>query len=414
MSFPLYIAKRYMFSKKSHNAINIISIISVCALAFATLAMVVTMSIFNGFIDVISDSFTNFDPDLKITAKTGKVFVPDSERFDRIKKMEDVQVYTATIKDNAMVRYKDKQTIVVIKGVEDNFNELTSIENILYGNGEFTLKDEVVDYATMGVGLVKQLNCGLNFLDALEMYAPKRQGKINMANPASSLRKGYLYSSGSVFTVGQMEYDESYIITSMDFARNLFDYKNEVSAIELKLKDGCDHEKVKNDIRNILGDSFLVENRYEQQKEIFGIMNIEKLISFIFLTFILFVASMNVISTIAMLLIEKRENIKTIQNLGADKKSIFKIFLYEGWIISLLGAVSGIIIGVAISLIQQHFGIVSLGNGNSFITDTYPVRVEFTDILAIFATVLITVLATIWFPTKSLCRKLLDNTEKQD
>ena len=414
MSFPLYIAKRYMFSKKSHNAINIISIISVCALAFATLAMVVTMSIFNGFIDVISDSFTNFDPDLKITAKTGKVFVPDSERFDRIKKMEDVQVYTATIKDNAMVRYKDKQTIVVIKGVEDNFNELTSIENILYGNGEFTLKDEVVDYATMGVGLVKQLNCGLKFLDALEMYAPKRQGKINMANPASSLRKGYLYSSGSVFTVGQMEYDESYIITSMDFARNLFDYKNEVSAIELKLKDGCDHEKVKNDIRNILGDSFLVENRYEQQKEIFGIMNIEKLISFIFLTFILFVASMNVISTIAMLLIEKRENIKTIQNLGADKKSIFKIFLYEGWIISLLGAVSGIIIGVAISLIQQHFGIVSLGNGNSFITDTYPVRVEFTDILAIFATVLITVLATIWFPTKSLCRKLLDNTEKQD
>lgn len=414
MSFPLYIAKRYMFSKKSHNAINIISIISVCALAFATLAMVVTMSIFNGFIDVISDSFTNFDPDLKITAKTGKVFVPDSERFDRIKKMQDVQVYTATIKDNAMVRYKDKQTIVVIKGVEDNFNELTSIENILYGNGEFILKDEVVDYATMGVGLVKQLNCGLKFLDALEVYAPKRQGKINMANPASSLRKGYLYSSGSVFTVGQMEYDESYIITSMDFARNLFDYKNEVSAIELKLKDGCDHEKVKNNIKNILGDSFLVENRYEQQKEIFGIMNIEKLISFIFLTFILFVASMNVISTIAMLLIEKRENIKTIQNLGADKKSIFKIFLYEGWIISLLGAVSGIIIGVAISLIQQHFGIVSLGNGNSFITDAYPVRVEFTDILAIFATVLITVLATIWFPTKSLCRKLLDNTEKQD
>lgn len=413
MSFPLYIARRYMFSKKSHNAINIISIISVCALAFATLAMVVTMSIFNGFIDVISDSFTNFDPDLKITAKTGKVFVPDAERFDRIKKMEDVQVYTATIKDNAMVRYKDKQTIVVIKGVEDNFNELTSIENILYGNGEFVLKDEVVDYATMGVGLVKQLNCGLKFLDALEVYAPKRQGKINMGNPASSLRKGYLYSPGSVFTVGQMEYDESYIITSIDFARKLFDYKDEVSAIELKLKDGCDHEKVKNDIKNILGDSFLVENRYEQQKEIFGIMNIEKLISFIFLTFILFVASMNVISTIAMLLIEKRENIKTIQNLGADKKSIFKIFLYEGWIISLLGAVSGIIIGVAISLLQQHFGIVSLGSGNTFITDAYPVRVEFTDILAIFATVLITVLATIWFPTRYLCRKLLDNTEKQ-
>lgn len=413
MSFPLYIAKRYMFSKKSHNAINIISIISVCALAFATLAMVVTMSIFNGFIDVVSDSFTNFDPDLKITAKTGKVFVPDSILFDKIRKMDEVQVYTPTLKDNAMIRYKDKQTIVVIKGVEDNFNELTSIENILYGNGNFILKDEVVDYATMGVGLVKQLNCGLKFLDALEVYAPKRQGKINMGNPASSLRKGYLYSPGSVFTVGQMEYDEAYIITSIDFARRLFDYKNEVSAIELKIKDGYDHDKVKGKIKNLLGDNFIVANRYEQQKDIFRIMNIEKLISFIFLTFILFVASMNVISTIAMLLIEKRENIRTIQNLGADRKSIFKIFLYEGWIISLLGAVAGIVIGVGISLIQQHFGIVSLGSGNTFITDAYPVRVEFTDILAIFATVLATVLATIWFPTKSLCRRLLDDTEKQ-
>lgn len=407
MSFPLYMARRYMFSKKSHNAINIISITSVCALAFATLAMVITMSIFNGFIDVITASFTNFDPDLKITAVSGKVFVPDSSKFEKVRQLDGIEVYTETLQDNAMVRYKDKQTIAVIKGVDDSFSRLTSIENILYGNGNFILKDEVVDYATMGVGLVKQLNCGLKFLDALEVYSPKRKGKINMSNPASSLRKGYLYSPGSVFTVGQMEYDESYIITSIDFTRKLFDYDNEVSAIELKIREGADHDRIQKEIISLLGDGFRVENRYEQQKEIFRIMNLEKLISFIFLTFILLVASLNVIGSIAMLILEKRSNIKTISSLGADKKAIFRIFLYEGWIISLLGAVIGIIAGVVICLIQQHFGIVSLGNGNTFITEAYPVRVAFTDIIIIFVTVLVTVLVTIWIPTKSLCRRLL-------
>lgn len=408
MSFQMYIAKRYMFSKKSHNAINIISVISVCALAFATLAMVVTMSIFNGFMDVITMSFTNFDPDIKITAVHGKVFAPTGEKFEKIKKLDDVEVFTQTLQDNAMIKYKDKQTIAVIKGVEDNFNKLTSIENILYGNGTFILRDDVVDYATMGIGLVKQLNCGVKFLDAIEVYTPKREGKINIANPSASLRKGYLYSPGTVFTVGQMEYDESYIITHIDFARKIFNYTNEVSAIEIKLKKGASAGHVKKEISEILGNDFNVEDRFEQQKDIYRIMNIEKLISFIFLTFIMLVASLNVIGSIAMLMIEKKDDMKTLENLGATKNRIFKIFLYEGGLISMLGASIGIITGVIICLIQQHFGIVSLGNGNTFLTEAYPVRVALQDIIIIFGTVLVAVLITIWLPTKSLCRRILD------
>lgn len=408
MPFPLYIARRYIFSKKSHNAINIISAISVCGIALATLAMVIAMSIFNGFMDVIAESFTNFDPDLKITAVHGKVFDCTDKKFDKIRSMDAVEVYTRTIEENALVKYKDKQTIAVIKGVDDNFNKLTNIENILYGNGEFLVKDEVVDYAIMGAGLVQQLNCGLKFLDALEIYAPKREGKINMANPNASFRHDYLYSPGSVFTVGQQKYDQSYIITNFDFAKRLFNYKTQVSAIELKIKSKYDADKVKKDIQEILGNDFVVENRYEQQKDIFKIMNVEKLISYIFLTLILAIASINVIGSLSMLIIEKRDDVKTIQNLGANNKSIFRIFLYEGWLISIMGAVVGIMIGVAICLLQQYFGIIKLGDGTAFMTSAYPVRVALSDITVIFITVLVTVCITIWLPTISLCKRLLN------
>lgn len=408
MLFPLYIAKRYIFSKKSHNAINIISAISVCGIALATLAMVIAMSIFNGFMDVIAESFTNFDPDLKITAVHGKVFDSTDKRFDKVKEMNAVEVYTRTIEDNALVKYKDKQTIAVIKGVDDNFNKLTNIENILYGNGEFLIKDEVVDYAIMGAGLVQQLNCGLKFLDALEIYAPKREGKINLANPGASFRHDYLYSPGSVFTVGQQQYDQSYIITNIDFVRKLFNYKTQVSAIELKIKGNYDIDKVKKEISEIIGKGFKVENRYEQQKDIFKIMNVEKLISYIFLTLILAIASINVIGSLSMLIIDKRDDVRTIQNLGANNRSIFRIFLYEGWLISIMGAVIGIALGVIICLVQQYFGIIKLGDGTAFMTSAYPVRVAISDIIIIFITVLVTVCLTIWLPTKSLCKRLLN------
>lgn len=408
MFFPLYIARRYTFSKKKQNAINIISAISICGLAFATMAMVMTMSIFNGFSDIIESSFTNFDPQLKIVARQGKVFTPDSSVLSAISGLPDVAVMTPTLQDNVMVKYKDKQAIATLKGVDSTFVSLASFGQILYGNGRFMLDDGVVQYATMGIGLVKQLNCGIKFLDALEVYAPKRKGRVNMANPAASFNHGYLYSPGSVFIVGQPQYDESFIITDLDFVRHLMGYTGEVSAIELRAAPGADIGLLKAKIRDIVGDRFAVLDIYEQQSDVFKVINIEKLISFIFLALIVIIAALNVIGSIAMLIIDKRDDLKTIRCLGAQRRDIVRIFLMDGWLISLLGAVSGIALGIVLCLVQQHFGIISFGDGGTFMAEAYPVRVSPGDVGIIFVTVIVAVMLTIWLPTRYLCRRLLD------
>ena len=240
MNLPFYIAKRYLFSKKSHNAINIISGISVCGVALATLALVCTLSVFNGFQELVATFFTAFDPELKITASQGKVFDAQEERIARLRELPGIAVFTESLEENAMLQYKDKQAMVVIKGVEDNFEDLTAIDSILYGRGQFKLHDEVVNYGVMGMQLVSVLGSGVSFVDPVEVYAPKRGEKVNMANPSSSFTQDYLFSPGVVFAVNQQKYDASYVITSLDFARNLFGYETEVSSVEVKLKPGQD------------------------------------------------------------------------------------------------------------------------------------------------------------------------------
>ena len=315
---------------------------------------------------------------------------------------------TPTLQDNVMVKYKDKQAIATLKGVDSTFVSLASFGQILYGNGRFMLDDGVVQYATMGIGLVKQLNCGIKFLDALEVYAPKRKGRVNMANPAASFNHGYLYSPGSVFIVGQPQYDESFIITDLDFVRHLMGYTGEVSAIELRAAPGADIGLLKAKIRDIVGDRFAVLDIYEQQSDVFKVINIEKLISFIFLALIVIIAALNVIGSIAMLIIDKRDDLKTIRCLGAQRRDIVRIFLMDGWLISLLGAVSGIALGIVLCLVQQHFGIISFGDGGTFMAEAYPVRVSPGDVGIIFVTVIVAVMLTIWLPTRYLCRRLLD------
>ena len=245
MNLPFYIARRYLFSKKKHNAINIISAISVCGVALATMAMVCTLSVFNGFQDTVADLFTVFDPELKVTIAEGKVFDAQDPRIQAIRQMPEVDVLTETLEENAMVQYKDRQTMAVIKGVQNNFEQLTAIDSILYGAGEFLLNDSIVDYGVMGIELVSTLGTGIRFVDPLQIYIPKRSGKVNMANPAASFNMDYLYSPGVVFVVNQQKYDGQYILTSLDFARRLLDYTTEVSAIELKLKPGSDLSFVK-------------------------------------------------------------------------------------------------------------------------------------------------------------------------
>ena len=407
MNFPFYIARRYLFSKKSHHAINVISGVSVCGIALATLALVCTLSVFNGFQDLVATMFTAFDPELKITSASGKVFNAEDERIQLIRQLPEIEVFSQSLEDNAMVQYKGRQAMVVIKGVEENFNQLTAIDSVLYGRGQWCLHDEVVDYAVPGIELVSILGTGIKFLDPLEVYAPKRGVKINVANPMNSFQSDYLHSSGLVFAVNQQQYDASYILTSLSFARNLFQYDTEVSSIELKLNPDADIDAVKAYVKKLLGDDFLVCNRYEQQEDTFRIMEVEKLISYLFLTFILLIACFNVIGSLSILIIDKRDDVVTLRNLGADNPMISRIFLFEGCLISFLGALVGVVLGVFLCLLQQEFGFIPLGSGDtagSFVVDAYPVNVHLTDVLLVLITVLLVSFLSVQYPVRYLLK----------
>jgi lipoprotein-releasing system permease protein len=411
VNLSFYIAKRYLFSKKSHNAINVISGVSVCGVALATLALVCTLSVFNGFQDLVATFFTAFDPELKITATSGKVFDNQDVRIQKLRDFSEIAVFSESLEDNAMVQYNGKQAMVVIKGVEDNFSQLTAIDSILYGRGEMVLYDEIVDYAIPGVELTSILGTGIRFLDPLEVYAPKRGSQINVANPASSFNVSYLHSSGLVFAVNQQKYDASYIITSLKFARDLFQYDTQVSSIELKLKEGVDTDAFAHKIGGILGNDFVVQNRYEQQADTFRIMQVEKLISYVFLTFILLVACFNVIGSLSMLIIEKKNDVVTLRGLGADDRLISRIFFFEGCLISFLGALVGVVLGLTLCLVQQEFGILTLGSGanaGAFVVDAYPVSVHWQDVLLVLVTVLVIGFLSVLYPVKFFSRRLLE------
>ena len=410
MNLPYYIAKRYLISKKSHNAINVISGVSVCGIALATLALVCTLSVFNGFQELVTTFFTAFDPELKITSVSGKVFDAQDERIQSLRQLPEIEVFSESLEDNAMVQYKGRQAMVVIKGVEDNFNQLTAIDSILYGRGDMVLHDEVVDYAIPGVDVTSSLGTGIRFLDPLEVYAPKRGSKINVANPSTSFQTAYLHSSGLIFAVNQQKYDASYILTSLSFARDLFQYDTEVSSIELKLKEGSNIYKVQKKISRSLGEDFQVLNRYEQQADTYRIMEVEKLISYAFLSFILLIACFNVIGSLSMLIIDKRADVVTLRNLGANDRLISRIFLLEGCMISFMGAIIGVALGLMLCFAQQEFGILSLGSGASsgaFVVDAYPVSVHFSDVVLVLITVLVIGYLSVLLPVRYLSRRLL-------
>ena len=382
MSLPFYIARRYLFAKKKHNAINIISAISVCGVALATMAMVCTLSVFNGFQEMVEQLFTAFDPQLKITAREGKVFSPDDPAIRQIQALPCVEVWTETLEDNAMVQYKDRQAMATIKGVEDNFEQLTQIDSLLYGTGTFLLHDPVADYGIMGVELMSELGTGIQFVDPLQVYAPKRKVRVNMANPAAAFNRKYLHSPGAVFIVNQQKYDARYILTSIDFARALFGYEAEVSAIELKLKPGEDTGHVQEQMQDIVGDRYVVQNRYEQQADVYRIMKIEKLISYLFLTFILAIACFNVIGSLSMLILDKREDAVTLRK--------------------------GVAGGLLLCFLQQQFGLISLGGGGgAFLVEAYPVSVHVADVLVVFITVIAVGFVSVWYPVRYLSRRLL-------
>lgn len=407
MNLPFYIARRYLFSKKSQNAINIISMICVCGVVVATIAVVCALSVFNGFNDLVASMFSSLDPELKISPRTGKVFDPTNSQFQKIKELPDITYFGEVLQDNALIRYHDRQDVAIVKGVDSNFKNLTQIDSILI-DGSFILSDEVANYATLGIGLSSKLGAKPGFAAPLEIYVPKRNEKVNMANPASSFNMEYAYIA-SVFMMNQQMYDERYMILPISLVRALFRYDKEVTSIELKLADGADISSVKRQIETMLGDQFIVQDRYEQQEASFKMMQVEKWMTFLILCFILTIALFNVVGSLSMLMIEKKEDVRTLRNMGADDQLIRRIFLFEGWMISSFGALIGIVIGLVLCLLQQHFGLIKLGQtAGAFIIDAYPVRVVFTDVLVAFVTVAAIGFMAAWYPVRYLGKKWLN------
>mgnify|MGYP003303557128 CR=1 FL=1 len=407
MNCAFYIARRYLFSKKSHNAINIISGISVCGVALATLALVCTLSVFNGFHDLIAGFFTHFDPDLKVETIKGKTFTPDTAALARLRALPEVEVVSLTLEDNAMAKYKGQQVMVTVKGVDDEFQALTHIEEILYGNPEFKLYDEVADYGVLGIQLMYTLGTGFDPYDPVEVYAPRRGAKVNLSNPMASFRRQPLYLAGNVLNINDTRYASSYIVTSLDYARQLFDYETEVSAIEVRLSPKAHAARAKQDIASIMGDGYTVKDRYEQQAATFKVVEIEKFVTYLFLCFILMVACFNIISSVSMLILDKQANADTLKSLGATDSFVARIFMYEGNLIALLGAVIGLVLGVVLCLLQQEFGIIGLGGSGQFVVDAYPVRVKLTDLLLVLVSVVTVSAVSVWLPIKILNKYFL-------
>ena len=416
MNFPFFIARRYLFSKKSTHAINIISGVSVIGVAIATMALIVTLSVFNGFHDLVASFFTAFDPQLKVVPVKGKTAPADDPILMQIRQLPQIEVAMESLEDQALAVYNQHQAMVTIKGVEDNFNKLTHIVEILE-DGDTLLSNNIdkyvlhaadMNYGIVGIRVGEILGTGYEFYGTMQIYAPQREGQLNMADPSQGFTVDELYSPGALFCVRQGKYDGKYIITHIDFARNLFDQEGRLSSLELRLKKGSDFDAVKQQIQQIAGDRYRVLDRYEQQDDTFKIMKIEKLIAYIFLTFILIVASFNIIGSLSMLIIDKKDDVVTLRNLGASDKQIVRIFLFEGRMISAIGAVIGIALGLLLCWIQQTYGVVALGpSSDSFVVNAYPVSVHPWDVVLVFLTVLAVGFLSVWYPVHYFAKRLI-------
>ena len=404
MNFPFFIARRYVFSKKSTNAINVISAISVVGVAVGTMALVIVLSVFNGFHDLVASFFTNFDPQIELVPTQGKTAPADDPLLDKVRQMPQVSVHTDVLEDQGLAVYGDRQQMVTVMGVDDNFTQLTNISDILYGDGEFTLQAANLFYAIPGIRLAQDMGLGARFDGYLKLYAPVRRGQItDLEDPSDGFVVDSLISPGVVFAVNQAKYDRDHIICSIGFARRLFDQDGMLSSLQIRLKPGSDLAAVKKQMREIVGSKYRVLDRFEQQSDTFNIMQIEKVLAYVFLTFILMVTCFNIISSLSMLIIDKKADAATLRNLGATDRQIRSIFLFEGRIISAIGAVVGILLGLLLCWLQQEFGLVHMGDSaGSFVVNAYPVSVHYDDVAIVFVTVLLIGWGAAWIPTRKL------------
>ncbi len=409
LNLPFFIARRYLFSKKSTNAINVISIISMVGVAVATMALVIVLSVFNGFHDLVASFFTNFDPQLEVVPVKGKVAAADDAVFMKVRQLPEVDMVSECVQDQALAFYNGQQAMVNIMGVDDNFARMTRIQKILYGDGDFSLQAANLEYGVPGIRLAQTLGMGARWDGFLKIYAPQREGQLtDMASPADGFVTDSLISPGVVFAVNQAKYDRDYLITSIAFARRLFFRQGMVSKLMVKLKPGTDLDAAKRKIKNLAEGRFNVLDRFEQHADTFRIMQVEKVLAYLFLSFILVVACFNIIGSLSMLIIEKKKDVQTLRNLGATDRTLTRVFLFEGRMISALGAVVGILLGLLLCWLQQEFGLVPMGDSSgTFVVNAYPVSVHYSDVLIVFITVLAVGWAAAWYPVRYMSRRLL-------
>lgn len=407
-SVAFRIARRYLFSKKSHNAINIISAISAIGVGIGAMALVTVLSVFNGFESLIAQMFSAFDPDLKVTLVEGKTFDVSSPEIVKVRKLKSVVHFTEVIEENALLYFKNKQMPATVKGVSSDFGKMTNMDSIMY-DGKFLLFDGAFERAVPGVGVANILGLGAHFIDPLLIYAPKRNEKVNLLRPENSFNEVPTFVSG-IFQVKQQLYDDNYVLVSIDLARQLFEYEpTRVSSVELKIATNVDKTKAQQQIKAILGEKFKVKNRYEQQENFFNIMQIEKWITYLILSFILLIATFNIIGSLSMLIIDKKNDIQTLRNLGADNQMIRRIFLLEGWMISAVGSVLGIILGNVLCLIQEYYGILTLGT--DYVVNAYPIRTHVSDSLLVLVTVLLMGFVAAYYTVRYIKVKPMDNND---
>lgn len=403
MKLSLYIARRYLFAKKSRNAINVISSISVAGVTVGTMALIIVLSVFNGLETLVRSIFNTFDPDLKITAQAGKTFIPDSAKLVLLSRINGVECFSGCVEENALLRYGEKQYIATIKGVDDNYALVTDIDSAMW-DGEFILRSSTGrNLAVPGIGIANYLGLRVNFVEPLNIYVPKRTGSADL-DPENAFLRNFIFPSG-IFQVEQ-EFDSKYVFLPISFARELLEYKNEVTSLEIKFNTNSPENVIEKDVKKLFGKGFIVQNKFEQQEIFYKVMRSERLAIYMILTLILIIASFSIIGSLTMLIIEKKRDIEILKSLGADNTLIRKIFIFEGWLISIIGAISGIILGFLICWIQQRYGLVKL-QSESLVMDSYPVVMKIRDFVVVPATVLLIGFWAAWYPVRYLTKKYL-------
>lgn len=412
MSLPLRIAWRYLMSKKGHQAVNVISIVAVCGIVVATAALICVLSVFNGFRGLIMGKLAMLDPEVAITATMGKTINNADSIIDAVSGIPGVERAIPVIEDQALAMYAQLQMPVRLKGVPDDYNTMNQMDSVIV-DGQWKLRDQVSRYAVAGAGPAVRLCVRPDFIGMVRLYAPQRQGHVNIANPMGAFRQDSLFVSG-IFQLQQNNYDADLIYVPLDMARDLFDYETEATQVEVKLAAGANEQQAMRAITQALGDGYLVKNRLMQQSEAYRLVNIEKWMAFLLLAFILIIATFNVISTLSLLIIEKDDSIATLRALGANDRQISRIFVLQGWLITLVGAITGVVIGLILCLCQQRFGWLHLsGDPANMIIDAYPVEVQWTDVLVTLALVAAVGLLTSMV-TALIMRRRLRNRESKN